>query len=140
MGQTVNNRILKGQNQLPLLRCLQQKQGPAHHPHTHYHHGGRQTTHATPTLTPFKEPASLPPQGSSKSTCYLFPLSHAAAPIKPCLNSCWPLFLLLISIDQRVQGPQLVTRTSLIWFASCLWETPSSKGTTLSAAQGTPQD
>lgn len=49
-------------------------------------------------LTPFKEPAGLLPRDQAKApvTC-----SHS----QPCLISCWPLFLLSISIDQRVQGP-----------------------------------
>ena len=68
----------------------------------------------TLTLTSYKGPAS-PPQGVSTRTCYMFSLPGAAAgaPVKPCLN--FSSGLLSISIDQRIQGPWLVT----VWFGSC---------------------
>ena len=75
------NKIQKDQKQLPLLRCLEQKQRADHDPYT-------QTTPLWPeswtcplSLTLFKGPAhpvlTLP--GTSKRTYYLVPLPHAAA-------------------------------------------------------------
>ena len=61
-----------------------------------------------PPLTLFEEPA-CPPWRASKSTCYLFSLSHATAQVSitPCLE--FSSALLSISTDERVQGRRLVT-------------------------------
>ena len=54
-------RYKKAKTQLPLLRCQEQKQGPAHDPCTQHHQGGEQTTtQATPPAWPMNPPLPSP--------------------------------------------------------------------------------
>ena len=92
-GQGMNNKIQKGQNPAATSEGPGAKAGTTHDPCTQHHQGGgrpplRSDPGSTPTLTPFREQASLHPRlpslgTRSKGTCHMFFLlvwiSHMAS-------------------------------------------------------------